>query len=229
MFSTRLGHRRGGNLRQAPRETKFSHGSLLAFERPSFTVDSAKRMNGDELEAVIDQIWDGLLKASSQAEHPWRLPVLGTQGLDGPSVRTMVLRSVDLAARQLITQTDVRSVKLTDFRKDPRVTWLFFDPQTKVQVRAGGRVTVHHDNEFTRASWTAAPGGNKRNYATSLAPGSGSLEQEQAGDAAAAYANFAVLCSEITFIDWLQLGVDHHRRAQFTWTGSDWRGVWVAP
>ncbi len=186
-------------------------------------------MNGYELQTVIEQIWDDLAKAPGQAEHPWRLPTLGTQGLAGPSVRTMVLRTVDLAARQFTAQTDVRSAKVPGFRKDPRVAWLFIDPQAKVQVRAEGRVTVHHDNELTRAAWTAVPGINKRNYATSLAPGSPSLGQVQAGDAAAAYANFAVLCAEITFIDWLQLGVDHHRRAQFTWTGSDWRGVWVVP
>ncbi|GIT04951.1 MAG: hypothetical protein CM1200mP29_03620 [Verrucomicrobiota bacterium] len=68
------------------------------------------------------------------------------------------LRSVDPVTRQLIAQTDVRSTKVPGFRKDPRVAWHFFDPQTKVQVRANGRVTVHHDDEVTRTAWAAVPG-----------------------------------------------------------------------
>ncbi len=190
-------------------------------------------MSSDELQNILDKTWSGLAKAVDQVNHPWRFPALGTQGLDGPNVRTMVLRSADAAARQLTAQTDIRSAKVSVFRKDPRVAWYFFDPQTKVQVRAHGRVTVHHDNEVTRAAWAAVPEANKRNYAMPPAPGSPiddpSLGQAPAGDEAAAYANFAVLSSGITFIDWLQLGDEWHRRAQFTWTGGDWRRAWVAP
>ena len=190
-------------------------------------------MSSDELQNILDKTWSGLAKAVDQVNHPWRFPALGTQGLDGPNVRTMVLRSADAAARQLTAQTDIRSAKVSVFRKDPRVAWHFFDPQTKVQVRAHGRVTVHHDNKVTRAAWAAVPEANKRNYAMTSAPGSlindPSLGQAPAGDETAAYANFAVLSSEITFVDWLQLGDGWHRRVQFTWTGSDWRGAWVAP
>jgi general stress protein 26 len=233
MFSTRLGHRRGGNLRQAPGETKFGRGALFTFERLDFAVDLAKRMSSDELRTILEQTWSGLAKAVDQVNHPWRFPALGTQGLDGPDVRTMVLRSADAVARQLTAQTDIRSAKVSGFRKDPRVAWHFFDPQTRVQVRAHGRVTVHHDNEVTRATWTAVQEANKRNYAVPPAPGSPiddpSLGQAPASDKAAASANFAVLSSGITFIDWLQLGDEWHRRAQFTWTGGDWRCAWVAP
>jgi len=186
-------------------------------------------MSSDDLQNIIDQIWAGLAKAAGQADHPWRLPVLGTQGLNGPEVRTMVLRSVDSATRQLTSQTDIRSTKVPGFRKDPRVAWHFFDSQTKVQVRANGRVTVHHDDEVTHAAWAAVPEANKYNYAMPLAPGSLSLGQAQLGNAAAAYANFALLSAEITFVDWLQLGDKQHRRAQFTWTGSDWCSTSVMP
>ena len=56
-----------------------------------------------------------------------------------------------------------------------------------------------------------------------------SLGQAQLGNTAAAYANFALLSAEITFVDWLQLGDKQHRRAQFTWTGSDWCSTSVMP
>ena len=102
-----------------------------------------------------------------------------------------------------------------------------------MQVRANGRVTVHHDDEVTRTAWAAVPEANKRNYATPNAPGlpvgDPSLGQAQAGAYTAAYANFTVLIAEITFIDWLQLDNERHQRAQFTWTGSNWRVAWVAP
>ncbi|MEE2948135.1 MAG: pyridoxamine 5'-phosphate oxidase family protein [Verrucomicrobiota bacterium] len=190
-------------------------------------------MSNDKLQTILEQTWSDLTKATDQVDHPWRLPAMGTHGLNGPEVRTVVLRSVDPVTRQLITQTDVRSTKVPGFRKDPRVAWHFFNPQTNVQVRANGRVTVHHDDEVTRTVWVAVPEANKRNYATSSAPGlpvdDPALGQVQLDAFTAAYANFTVLSAEITFIDWLQLGEELHRRAQFKWTGSDWRGAWVIP
>ena len=107
-------------------------------------------MSNDELLSILNGIWQRLAKAVDDRPDPWRLPVLCTQGLNGPSARTMVMRSADAEGRVLTAQTDIRSTKIPGFRKDPRVAWLFFDPAKQEQVRATGRAVIHHDDDITR-------------------------------------------------------------------------------
>ena len=190
-------------------------------------------MNNDELLSTLEGIWQRLAKAVDDPADAWRLPALGTQGLNGPSARTMVLRNADSSERVLTAQTDIRSTKISGFRKDPRVAWLFFDSAKQEQVRATGRAVIHHDDDITRRTWPSVPEANQLNYATAHAPGAAindpSLGQATSDDLAKAYKNFAVIRCEITAIDWLQLSTPTHRRAQFSWNGTDWLATWAVP
>ena len=190
-------------------------------------------MSDDELQTLLGGVWQRLAKAVEDPADPWRLPALGVQGLNGPSVRMMVLRSACRTDRVLTAQTDIRSTKIPGFRKDPRVAWLFYDSASKVQVRATGRATIHHNDELTRRAWPSVPETNQLNYSTALPPGATisdpALGQAANDDPASAFANFAVIWCEITRIDWLQLGPQSHRRAQFTWNGSEWLAAWTVP
>ena len=190
-------------------------------------------MSNNEFQSILDGIWQRLAKAANDPADPWRLPTLATQGLNGPSARTMVMRSADSSERLLTAQTDIRSIKISGFRKDPRVAWLFFDPAKQEQVRATGRAIIHHDDDITRRAWPSVPEANQYNYATGHAPGASiddpAQGQATSGDLAKAYDNFAVIRCEITAIDWLQLGTTAHRRAQFSWNGTDWLATWAVP
>ena len=190
-------------------------------------------MSGDELTTIIDQIWVGFTNAINQVKHPWRFPVLGTHGINGPDVRTMVLRSVNASIREITVQTDIRSAKIPDLRKDPRVAWHFYDAKSKVQVRAQGRMTVHHNDQIARDAWLTIPEANKRNYSSIIAPGTPinnrELGQAVSGSDTYALENFAVLSTGITSIDWLQLRSEYHQRALFQWTGNDWDSTWTVP
>ena len=190
-------------------------------------------MSNDELLSILNGIWQRLAKAVNDPADPWRLPVLGTQGLNGPSARTMVMRSADAAGRVLTAQTDIRSTKIPGFRKDPRVAWLFFDPTKQEQVRATGRAVIHHDDDITLRAWPSVPETNQLNYATAHEPGATidapALGQATSDDLAEAYKNFAVIRCELTAIDWLQLGTTAHRRSQFSWNGAEWLATWAVP
>ena len=190
-------------------------------------------MRNNELQSILDGIWQRLAKAADDPADPWRLPALGTQGLNGPSLRTMVLRSADAAARVLTAQTDIRSTKIPSFREDPRVAWLFFDPAKQEQVRATARAVIHHDDDITRRTWPSVPKANQLNYATAHPPGADiddpTLGQTTSDNLAKAYRNFAVIRCELTAIDWLQLGTPTHRRAQYSWDGTNWQATWSVP
>ena len=190
-------------------------------------------MSNDELLSILNGIWQRLAKAVDDRPDPWRLPVLCTQGLNGPSARTMVMRSADAEGRVLTAQTDIRSTKIPGFRKDPRVDLLFFDPAKQEQVRTTGRAVIHHDDDITRRAWPSVPDANQYNYAATHAPGASiddpAQGQATSGDLAKAYDNFAVIRCEINAVDWLQLSKPTHRRAQYSWNGTDWLATWSVP
>ena len=190
-------------------------------------------MSNDELQSILDGMWQRLNKAVNDSADPWRLPTLGTQGLNGPNARTIVLRSADAANRVVTAQTDIRSTKILGFRKDPRVAWLFFDSTKQEQVRATGRAVIHHDDDITRRTWPSVPESNQINYATAHSPGTAieapALGLATSSDLTKAYGNFAVIRCEITAIDWLQLGTPTHRRAQYSWDGTEWLTTWTVP
>ena len=190
-------------------------------------------MRNQDLNTILNNIWNHLSQSTDDLTHPWRLPVLGTQGLNGPAVRTMVLRSADPQTRMLTTHTDVRSTKIPSFRKDPRTSWLFFNPKTKEQVRANGRSIIHHNNKPTQLVWSEISLENQYNYATLLPPGSKNdcptTDQIDATNSHNSYLNFAIIQCNITEIDWLQLSSNGHSRALFNWNGNTWHKRWVTP
>ena len=190
-------------------------------------------MSNQDLNTILDNIWLHLSQSTDDLNHPWRLPSLSTQGLNGPTVRTMVLRSADPQKRILTAHTDVRSTKIPGFRNDPRTAWLFFNPKTKEQLRANGRGIIHHNNKPAQIAWNETSLENKYNYATQLPPGSKNdrptADQIHENSLANKYLNFAIIQCDITEIDWLQLTSNGHRRALFNWNGNTWNKSWATP
>ena len=113
----------------------------------------ASKMSKHDLNTILDNIWKHLIQSIDDLANPWRLPAIGTQGTNGPTLRTMVLRSVDLQQRTLSVYTDIRSKKIPNFRKDPRIAWLFYNDETKQQLRAHGRSTIQYNNKTTEFAW----------------------------------------------------------------------------
>ena len=190
-------------------------------------------MSKQDLTTILDNIWKNLIQSIDDLANPWRLPAIGTQGTNGPTVRTMVLRSVDFQKRTLSVYTDIRSKKIPNFRKDPRIAWLFYNDKTKEQVRAHGRSTIQHNNETTELAWNKIKLKNKHDYSTILAPGSKinypTTKQIDGINLTNPYLNFAIIECSVTDIDWLQLSSKGHTRALFNWSGDNWIKNWATP
>ena len=157
------------------------------------------------------------------------------------SVRTVVLRQVQPASRELVCQSDYRSRKCWEIRKNPQVRWLFYHPDEHIQIRAGGPAVVHQLDAVARAAWERTPLANRRNYCTPLAPGTRladpdaglagrwknglpTLEETEVG-----WPNFAVIVTTVDQLEWLHLRPEGHRRAGFTWVGNQFSGHWLVP
>ena len=193
------------------------------------------------LEELPAQIWSTLESSTRDPSHPFRLAALGTNSLTGPTVRTVVLRTVDSAHRQLVFFTDARSPKVAEIRQHPRVTWLFYHPGDRVQIRAEATAEIHHGDEIALRGWQQTPIVSRVNYCAANPPGTriaralDSLPRElramipNAENTAHGLENFAVVRSVVNRLDWLWLNPEEHRRAEFRWDGNVFQGNWITP
>jgi pyridoxamine 5'-phosphate oxidase len=193
------------------------------------------------LSEILAEAWAMLSRSMTEAEHPFHTPVLGTIGRYGSSLRTVVLREVVPSERYLSCYSDRRAAKVADLLTHPQASWLFYDPGQQIQLRLGGRATLHFTDQLADRAWAKVGLNSRKNYlslqrpGTPLAnPGSGLPETFDSRnlspvESEAGRKHFAVIVCQITFLDWLQLNPDGHRRAQFIWENDKLRSNWVTP
>jgi hypothetical protein len=189
-----------------------------------------------DLQQIPQECWKLLREGVSTAGSAMHTPCLATVGEHGPSVRTVVLRYFDEDQRMLACHTDIRSAKIREAEADSRASWLFYDPQRKLQLRLAGQLSIHVDDgladnrwdqttDMGRACYNTASGSGQQVSRPARAPGRISDEKE----ARLARSQFAVIACRIEFLDWLLLSAKGHRRAQFLWRADKLEASWVTP
>lgn len=185
----------------------------------------------DRLTALADieqAVWQALQAAVSDRQHPWRTPVLATVAAEGgdalPDARTVVLREIDLAQRQLMFFTDARSPKVAQLRQQPLGTLVFWSAPLGWQLRCRVRLAAEVEGLAVSSRWArvkVSPAA--QDYLSPLAPGS-RLDGAPAIDHAQR-GSFALLSARVERVDWLELHPLGHRRAVF----GDGPARWVQP
>lgn len=188
------------------------------------------------LDETLDTVWRHLAAGIEQFDHPFRTPVFCTQGDDAPNARTLVLRGVDRLDDSLICFSDTRARKWAEVTANPRVVWVFYDPGSKVQLRASGVTEQFTEGERVDLHWASQSGEARNNYRTQGGPGQ---VLEGPGDgippalrdrkAATGREHFGVLSTRLARLDWLDLSGAEHCRACFVREDRGWHGRWIAP
>jgi len=201
----------------------------------ALTPLSGRKMpaSGD-LDRLVDDVWSRINGGINGRWPPWGLPVLATQGKEGPSARVLALRAVEPAVRTFLFHCDARSEKVDEINTDPRVSVVFWDPADGIEARFRGTAVVHRKEDETHAAWQGVSRLRRLASRTATPPGSvldaaarlDALPQASYTDG---YEHFAVIHVEVTSLDWLWVGAEDLRRARFAWTGSAWAGAWTVP
>jgi pyridoxamine 5'-phosphate oxidase len=195
----------------------------------------------NDLSELLRTIWQSLERSSLDMQHPFRTPALATVGTRKSSVRTVVLRRGDSKARSIICYSDYRAPKITDILANPATEWLFYHPADRIQVRASGAAKIQYLDTIAAEAWGELPALNRIIYCASQAPGKPIDKPAMAfvpgrkarrlrkQETEIGWPNFAVIVATVDRLDWLHLGEREHRRAAFTWNGTDFAGNWLAP
>ncbi len=182
---------------------------------------------------ILKKIWKHLDLGTLERDHPIHTPVFGTVGEGGaPSLRAVVLRRFWRKQPRLAFHTHVGAPKIEEIKNNPNVSFLFYHPQEKLQLRVRGTTTIHADgDELHEEQWLATGFFSRRCYigdAPSLVskkavtglPEEIADRQPTAEESEAGRANFVVVSSTINSIDCLELDVKGNRRSLFKWTES---------
>ncbi|QVN20021.1 pyridoxamine 5'-phosphate oxidase family protein [Burkholderia pyrrocinia] len=192
----------------------------------------------ESLTETYDRLWSCLESGVSVQRSPFTMLQAATLGLDGaPKVRTIVLRQVSRADRVLSFHTDVRSEKVAELRRDPRISIVANDLDALVQIRAEGVASICDDEAQRRAIWQSSRPHTLLLYRAPLPPGTPVESPEDAHVSASqgtaptgdGYENFCLIHMSVTRIDWLELARTGHRRAVFELNESGCEGRWIAP
>ena len=201
-----------------------------------------KEQKWHTLEGVLNEIWQMLQRGANRFNDPFHWPVLGTADKKGSrSLRTVILRQFILAERMLVCHTDARAPKVREIIDCDNVSWLFYHPRRKVQLRISGKATLHADDQVANEQWRATKISSRLNYCTTMPPGT-VIDKPSSGipefffnkvpsllESETARKNFMAITCRIDSLDWLILKATENRRAQFSWDENRQTAVWLIP
>ena len=196
----------------------------------------------NSLEGVLNEIWQMLQRGANRFNDPFHWPVLGTTGKDGgSSLRTVILRQLILPKRMLVCHTDARAPKVREIFDCDEVSWLFYNPRKKVQVRISGKAALHADDQLAANQWTATKINSRLNYCATEPPGT-IIDKPSSGlpdfllnkvpsllESERVRKNFMAITCRIDSVDWLILKATGNRRARFNWDENGLTAVWLIP
>ncbi len=178
-----------------------------------------------DLAEIEASVWRELSRAAEDRDHEWRTPVLATVALDAngeaaPDARTVVVREVDIQARELMIYSDARAQKVGQLTAQPSGMLVFWSKTLGWQLRARVVCLVEDNGLAVSSRWARIKlSSAAQDYLSPLAPGMQIGTQAPVLDRRE---HFALLRSRIAAIDWLELHPDGPRRARFVEGASDW-------
>lgn len=183
----------------------------------------------NNLPAFLDAAW-ALLARGVARPGPARFVSLATLDTQGaPRLRTVALRAACRDPGELEIHTDLRSDKIAGLQRNSRAEILLWDPETRLQIRASGRIHILRAAD-TPERWQAVPIAHRGPYGHVPAPGT-PIPAPDAFEVSPDPANYAVLIlsiEQLDLVDLQQADETAHRRAVFQRT-NNWRGQWLSP
>jgi len=187
-------------------------------------------------EMSLAQAWNHVMEqvreAVAEGGHPLRYVTLATiDKANTPRQRTVVLRDFTGSPDSVFTiYTDSRSDKVGQIMENDSVSLLFYDDNTKLQLRVSGSASIVKAGEEYKRNWDNRGSKSPHSYTSVIPPGTEIKSPKEAYEwRLEGTPNFCLIKIEAERMEFLQLDGVKHIRAEKIIRGEDEKLVWVAP
>tara|TARA_B100000287_G_scaffold7148_1_gene7008 strand:+ start:461 stop:1042 length:582 start_codon:yes stop_codon:yes gene_type:complete len=182
---------------------------------------------------IYSNQWEQLKLAVKDPKHNYHLFALSTIDTNSPNIRTVVLRNVNENEHLISFHTDIRSPKFTQITKNQNVSGLFYDIQSRTQIRMIGTASVCDDEKILRSLWDKLSKDSKECYMGEVAPSDplsgktiiNKIKESKPDDG---YNNFTRVTIYVSKMEVLLLHHLGHRRIEFKIDGNKLTHRWLA-
>lgn len=190
---------------------------------------------------ILKKIWKHLDLGVIDRDHPFHTPVFATESEGVANLRVIVLRRFWRKPARLAFHSHLGSHKISQIEKNNRVSWLFYHPQERFQLRIKGTAAIHTDDDLSEEQWQSTELFSRRCYIglppSQISPkASTGLPEDlinrrpNRAESEQGRRNFAVISSTIDSIDCMELDVNGHRRSLFVWNDNgELETTWLTP
>lgn len=191
---------------------------------------------------ILNNIKELLVNAAKDRNHSFHTPIFSNNN-DSYSTnsRVIVLRKFDQEKMILSFNTDYRSPKIIELKKNNKSNFVFYDAKIKIQLKIKTLTKIHHDNEIALKAWGQTRLFSRKCYLTKKAPSSitniaeDGIPEHLKGidpskdESEIGYKNFTVVENLIQEIDWLYLASSGHRRLKIFFDNQKLIHKWIIP
>ena len=190
-----------------------------------------------ERKEILDKIWDELTLGLNSGKHPFHIFSVSTVKNNKPDSRTVVLRAVEKENKSISFHTDLRSKKVLQIKESENICALFYDKDSKIQLRIYGSASKETDSLLIKEKWNSSKEMSKLCYLNKIPPGEVINEskdylygKEELNNIELGIKNFSIINIKISQIDWLSLNHEGHQRILINYTSNNKIEFdWVAP
>ena len=190
-----------------------------------------------ERKEILDKIWDELTLGLNSGKHPFHIFSVSTVKNNKPDSRTVVLRAVEKENKSISFHTDLRSKKVMQIKESENICALFYDKDSKIQLRIYGSASKETDSLIIKEKWNSSKEMSKLCYLNKIPPSEVINEskdylygKEELNNIELGIKNFSIINIKISQIDWLSLNHEGHQRMLINYTSNNKIEFdWVAP
>lgn len=194
-----------------------------------------------DLAAIENDCWQRITNGAAKHRDTFHYTTVANVNQHGVNIRVVVLRDADSNKKQLVFHTDSRSGKWQELAANNNISFLFYHPDDKIQIRLAGTADLYQSDAVAENAWAGCSNSTRKTYMGATAPSSISAaptsglpvfdsetptpEQIELGRK-----NFGVVITTINWMEWVWLNNNGNRRAAFHYTdGGLSNANWLVP
>ena len=139
------------------------------------------------------------------------------------------MRNCSERSRRVEFFTDYRSPQCQEIIGSPQVSFVWYDPKLRLQIRGQGRAAIVSDEPWVEATWESLSERQKAEYSSVAAPGESRWTQDEDLARPGKCGYFAVVRTTLESLDILELSSEGHQRWIWEWYIDQWAARSAVP